>query len=161
MSPFESVGEAKLGLELKEIAPSDEILKAEESTPLSANSAVSLSASVPVIVTTEVCPFDTSVLEGKLLITGALSLTFWTVSAKSTDALKAESLTVTVNVYILSESLSDGFSKSKLLTSVNMPELVILNADASVPEILNNKASPSSSVASIVTRSLTFSLARI
>ena len=70
------MGEAKLGLELKAIAPSEEMLKVDASTPLNDNSAVSLSASVTVIVTTEVWPFDTSVFEGKLLITGALSFTF-------------------------------------------------------------------------------------
>ena len=52
------------------------MLKVDASTPLNDNSAVSLSASVTVIVTTEVWPFDTSVFEGKLLITGALSFTF-------------------------------------------------------------------------------------
>ena len=73
LSPSVSVGDAKEGLELNTMTPSEEIDNAAASAPVSERVGVSPSASVTVTVKTEVCPLETSVFAAKSAITGALS----------------------------------------------------------------------------------------
>ena len=105
------MGSPKLGLELNDIAPSEDIDNLAESAPVRVNVGVSLSASVTVIVTTAVCPLETSILEGRSLITGALSFTLLTeIEMVSVEVDRAPSDATIAIVKILSPLASEGFS---------------------------------------------------
>ena len=57
--------------------------------------------------------------------------------------------------------VSDGFSKSRELDRLKVPASEMVKAEASDPEILKDKVSPSSSEAAMVVKDVVFSSAEI
>ena len=78
---------------------------------------------------------------------GSSDVSFVTVTVKSFESDKEPSLTEAVRLYILSESASEGISKSGAVEKVTTPEVLIANNEESVPEIVYVSESLSASVA--------------